>query len=209
MEPEEMAPHTTSRVLVLSVVSLIVISVAIIGIVVFARNRVKEARDLSRSKTLQKEEKKMDEAITGRIGLSVKGTTTRFTAGQTATFFIYADSKGQAITGYDAVLRYNTKQVRFESVNSVFDGLDIYETEDSVSKDVSELIVTGIQSISAPDPFVLSNTALAEVTFTVLQSAPISIDVVYEPGSERESNLMTAKNQDILSAVIGAKLNTE
>jgi Cohesin domain len=207
MEPEELSSHGTSRVLVLSVVSLVVITVAIIGIVIFARNRVKEARDLSRSNTLQEEVKKQEETVTGRIGLSIKGTALRFSAGQTVTLFVYADSQKQEIMGYDAVLRYDTKQLRFENVKSIFEGISIYETEDSVAENTSELILTGIPSSSSQGPFVFHNTALAEVTFTVLDSSPITIDVAYEPGSSRESNLMTPQNQDIVSSVLGVTLN--
>jgi hypothetical protein len=207
MEPEELSSHGSPRVLILSIVSLIVIVIAIGWIVMFARNRVREARNYAKSERLQDEVSNQNQTVTGVLGLSLKGTNTTYRAGQTVTLFVYADSKQSEITGYDAVLSYDTKKVRFESVKSVLDGMDIYETEDVMEDGTAELIITGIQSLSAPKPFVFNNTALAEVTFVVLDSGPIDVSLVYEPGSQRESNLVTTHNQDILSSVVGARLN--
>lgn len=203
-----MSSQGTSRVFLLSVLSVIVITVAIVGIVIFARNRVREAKNYSKSERLQeKKAAPVSEVVTGSLGLSPKGTATTYKAGDTVSLFVYADSKGQEITGYDAVLRYDSKRVRFESVKSVLEGMDIYETEDELDTGMSELIVTGIQSLSVTQPFVFTNTALAEVTFTVLQSGPTTIQLVYEPGSQRESNLITTHNEDIVSSVMGMTLN--
>ena len=183
-----------------------VIVVVIVAIIGFARNRVQQARHAVTSGSEQTQEQYV---ITGRIGLSPKGTHTSYKKGQTVTLFVYADSQEQEITGYDAVLRYDTNKIRFESVTSVLEGMDIYETEDAIGADTRELIVTGIQSMSQGEPFVFNNTALAEVTFTVLESGPVDISLVYEPGSQRESNLITSRNQDILSTVIGTTLEVQ
>lgn len=206
MEPEEMSSHGTSRVFLLSILSLFVITIAIVGIVVFARNRVREARNYARSERLQ-EVTKSSTVTTGTLGLAPKGSATSYRAGQTVTLFVYADSKEQEITGYDAVLRFDPKKIRFESVKSVLDGMEIYETEDQLENGMSELIVTGIQGLGTSKPFVFNNTALVEVTFTVLDAGPISVDLMYEPGSQRESNLITTHNQDIVSSVMGTTLN--
>lgn len=204
MEPEELPSQKSSRVVLLSIGSLVIISIIIVVIIGFARNRVQKARHAIAPRIEQTQEQ---DTITGRIGLSPKGSSVQYRKGQTVTIFVYADSQEQEITGYDAVLRYDTTQVKFENVKSVLEGMDVYETEDAVSEEASELIITGIQSISQSEPFVFNNTALAEVTFTTLANGPIDIDVVYEPGSQRESNLITSRNQDILSTVTGITLD--
>jgi len=210
MEPEEQSPHQTSRIVILSFVSIILIIVAVSSIVSFARRRI-----LIKKTTPMMIEKQKDVAIvptqaqkvTGRVGLMTKGTQTTFRRGQVVTLYVYADSKGQEITGFDAVLRYNPAKARFESVKSILDGMDVYETEDSVAPDASELIITGIQGLGTHSPFMFQNTALAEVSFTMLSGGKIPVDVVYEPGSQRETNLITTHNEDIVSTVVGITLN--
>ena len=206
MEPEEQPVQSTSKVVFLGIGSVIIIIVLIVLIVSFARNRVQRARHMVSTGA---EQSQLTDEITGRIGLSVKGSKDTFRRGDTVTLFVYADSQGQEITGYDAVLKYDPTQVTFVSVKSVIDGMDIYETEDELEDGTSELIITGIQSLSQGDPFVFDNTALAEVTFTMADRGPLDIDVVYEPGSQRESNLITSSNQDILSTVVGATLEVQ
>lgn len=207
MEPEELPKQGASKLMLLSVGSLIVITVAIIAIVLFARDRVEEARDVARSNALQEETEQT--VVTGRIGLLPKGDASQIRRGETVTMFVYADSQEQEITGYDAVLRYDPAQLEFDSVISVLEGMDIYETEEALESGQNELIITGIQSLSQSEPFVFNNTALAEVTFNVLQSGEADIEIVYEPGSHRESNLITPRNQDILSTVVGATLEVQ
>lgn len=209
MEPEEQSPHQTSRVFVLVGLSIIILVVAVLSIISFARRRV-----LIQRTTPMNIEKEKDvvvtptpvASLTGRVGVRVKGTQTTFRRGQQVTLFVYADSQSQPITGFDAVLRYNQTKLRFESVKSVLDGLEVYETEEEVAKDATELIVTGIQSLRIREPFVLNNTALVEVTFTVLGSGTIPVELVYEPGSERETNLITTLNQDIVNSVVSAEI---
>lgn len=209
MEPEEQSPHQTSRIVILVTVSIILIVVAVFSIVSFARRRilikkttpmaiVKENDVSSAPSQAQK--------LTGRVGVMIKGTQATFRRGQVVTLYVYADSQAQEITGFDAVLRYNPKKIRFESVKSILEGMDVYETEDTVADDASELIITGIQGLGTQSPFVLNNTALAEVSFTVLAGGEIPIEVVYEPGSQRETNLITTHNEDIVSNVVGLTL---
>ena len=208
MEPEEQPQNRKERVMILSIGSLALIVVAVVAIIIFARGRVDKARTTIQPTGGRTGDQK-ESIISGKVGLAPKGDATSFRKGQSVTLFVYADSRGQEITGYDVVLRYDTTKVRFESVKSVLEGMDIYETEGEVAPNTSELIVTGVQSLDQNDPFMLSQTALAEVTFTVLDRGPVEIDLVYEPGSQRESNLITSRNQDILSTVVGTTLDVK
>lgn len=209
MEPEEQSPHQTSRIFALVGISIVILVVAVMSIISFARRRVL----IQRTTPMKIEEKKdvavspsITPALAGRVGVKVKGSQSTVRRGQNVTVFVYADSQGQQVTGFDAVLRYNHNKLRFESVKSVLDGLEVYETEEEIAADSTELIVTGIQSLRLREPFVLSNTALVEVTFTVLGSGTIPIELAYEPGSERETNLITTLNEDIVNSVVNTEI---
>ncbi len=197
-----------NRVVMLSIISLVVIVVVVGLIVMFAKDRVQIARQ-NDTQVPQETGEQVQSTISGRLGLSTKGSTTEFRQGQQVTLFVYANSNAQEIIGYDAVIRYNTDEVEFESVKSVLDGMEVFESVQPVGETQSELIVTGIQSLNQETPFVLDDTALAEVTFTVLTSGPVDLELMFEPGSNQESNLRTASNQDILSTVTGTTLNEQ
>lgn len=188
-----------STTAVLGIISVVVISVVLVGIVLFARGRVAENGS--------QEEPSFDQVetsvITGKIGLSHKNQAQTYRNGQTVTLFVYADTKDQKITAYDAVLTYDSEQLRFDSVSNIVDGIDLAETNRILDDGTGELVITGVQSLSKKEAFIFNNTALAEVTFTIVGSGPINVGLDYEPGGTAESNLMTLRNEDILSNVAG------
>lgn len=196
-------PQSTNKIPLLTAGSIIVVAIIITGVVLFARERVAENKN-GNGIQVQDEQQVAKDTVTGSIGLSQKGNQSSYRRNQQVTFFVYADSRSQEVTGYDAVLRYNPEELRFESVKTVIEDIDILETVEPVDDTTEEVYITGVQSLSRKEPFMFENTALAEVTFTVLSGDEISVDVVYEPGSRVDSNLLTSSNQDIISDVVGA-----
>lgn len=198
-------PQSTNKIPLLTAGSIIVVAIIITGVVLFARERVAENKN-GNGIQVQDEQQVAKDTVTGSIGLSQKGNQSSYRRNQQVTFFVYADSRSQEVTGYDAVLRYNPEELRFESVKTVIEDIDILETVEPVNETNEEVYITGVQSLSRKDPFVFENTALAEVTFTVLSGDEVNVDVVYEPGSRVDSNLLTANNQDIISDVVGTTI---
>lgn len=198
-------PQSTNKIPLLTAGSIIVVAIIITGVVLFARERVAENKN-GNGIQVQDEQQVAKDTVTGSIGLSQKGNQSSYRRNQQVTFFVYADSRSQEVTGYDAVLRYNPEELRFESVKTVIEDIDILETVEPVDDTTEEVYITGVQSLSRKEPFMFENTALAEVTFTVLSGDEVKVDVVYEPGSRIDSNLLTASNQDIISDVVGTTI---
>lgn len=198
-------PQSTNKIPLLTAGSIILVIVIITGIVLFARDRVAQNKK-GAGIQVNDEQPVAKDTVTGTLGISQKGNQAFYRRNQQVTFFVYADSRSQKVTGYDAVLRYNPAELRFESVKTVIEDIDILETVEPVDETTEEVYITGVQSLSRKDPFMFENTALAEVTFTVLSGDEVSVDLVYEPGSRVDSNLLTASNQDIISDVVGTTI---
>jgi len=193
------------RMLTTSLGSLVLVVVLIVVIASFARGQIK-LKGLQKNSTQQTSTEDPNRVVTGLLGLSQKNGEKAVSRGVPVTFFLYADSKGQDITGYDAVLQYDTTKLEFKEVKSLIEGVDLYETNDEVSTASSDLVITGVKGLAYDGSLVFNNTALAEVTFTPLVSGETIISFMYEPGSSSDSNLIDSKSQDILSDVMGIQV---
>ncbi|OGK61921.1 hypothetical protein A3I56_00555 [Candidatus Roizmanbacteria bacterium RIFCSPLOWO2_02_FULL_43_10] len=203
MELEDV-PNTKGRVLSLGVASLIAITVVLAGIVFFAKSRVDQSRKPVSIPTPSASGSNItprESLLNGKLGLALKGSTGSYKKGDSVIVFVYGDAKDVKTTGYDALLRYDPQKLRYERLSSSLDGMDVFETDALVSDGMRELLITGVRSTARKEPFLLVNTALVEVTFTVLGSGPTRIALGYEPGSSKDSNMMNDQNQDVLGSV--------
>lgn len=145
--------------------------------------------------------------LTGVLSMTDKTAKPSYRKGDLVTITITADSKGDRITGYDAVLRYDPTLLKLDKVTSLAEGMDLYQTSTpSEIAGLQDLVVTGIQSISQEEPYLFAQTPIAEVTFSLLKSGTASIDMVFSPNHTTDSNLMNTQTQDILSNVQGMSL---
>lgn len=152
-------------------------------------------------------EKAMDEGPqTGKMGLSIKGGNADVSVDDEVTLFVYADSYESEVTAYDLVIHYDPTLLVMNEVVPLIEGLDIYETQEELENGDMELIVTGVKSLSQTDSFMFANTALAEVSFTPIAAGTAEVNVAYERGSNRDSNLFDGTTQDILTSVEGVTL---
>lgn len=148
--------------------------------------------------------------LTGQFGMAVTSKKTTYVKGDIVTMTVTADSKGDSITGYDAVLRYDPTVLKLNKVLSMVEGMDLYQTD--IPAEVAgfnDLVITGIQSISQKDAYVFANTPLVEVSFSVLKAGDASVQMVYSPNHTTDSNLMNTQTQDILSNVQGVTLQAQ
>lgn len=205
MDPEDI-PHQQNRVLGLSIASVIAIVLVLVGVMLFAQNRVHVSRQTVIPK---KDDTKADSkaprmsSINGRMGMTVKGAATSFKKGDTITLFIYADAPESLIDGYDAVVNYDSARLTFDSVSSTLEDMEVHSTDNELDSEQRELVITGIRSSKRKEPFLFNNTGLVEVSFVAEQAGDALVDLIFEPGSATDSNIIDNKNQDILNNAEG------
>jgi len=142
--------------------------------------------------------------VTGILNLTIKTVKPVYQKGDLVTIAVMADSKGDHITGYDAVVRYDPTLMKVDKVTSLVEGMDLYQTDTPEEKPVyNDLIITGIQGLGQKDPFLFTGTPIAEVTFRLLKSGSAMVDLVFMPNHTADSNLMNTQTQDVLSGVQG------
>ncbi len=205
MDPEDI-PHQQNRVLGLSIASVIAIVLVLVGVMLFAQNRVHVSRQTVTPKmedTVADSTKPRMSSINGRMGMTVKGAATSFKKGDTITLFVYADAPESMIDGYDAVIHYNPAQLTFDSVSSTLEEMDVHSTDNELEPSSRELVITGIRSTKRKEPFTFNNTGLVEISFIAQQAGDALVDIIFEPGSATDSNIIDNKNQDILNNADG------
>lgn len=204
MELEDV-PHTPNKMLNFGIVSIVIIVLVMSGVVLFARNRVQLARKAvmpdNSSTQAGAQITPRDSSLNGRMGLTQKGSAASFRKGDTVSFFIYADASKQEIDAYDAVIHYDVSKLKFESASSLLEDMDMYTSESEPTDAGGEVVLTGVRSLSRKTSFTLSNTALAEIHFSAVAPGQTKLEVFYEPGSRKDSNLMNTHNLDVLSSV--------
>ena len=208
----EIQNEIKNKMIFTSFVSLIVIVIVLGGIVYVAQKKI-PAQYQNQGKTLLRHVAETpaptQSPVTGTMDVAQKTQKATFKRGETVSFIISADSKGDTITGYDAVLRYDPQLLTFSKATSLVEGMDLFQTDEpSEVSGKSELVVTAIQSISQKDPFIFSRTPLAEVSFVVKKAGTVPVEMVFAPGHTTDSNLMNTQTQDILSSVAGITIET-
>jgi len=210
MNPEDI-PHQQNRVLGLSIASVIAIILVLIGVMIFAQNRV----HVSRQTVTPKEEGSDDihseapraSSINGHLGMTIKGAASSFKKGDTITFFVYADADQSLVDGYDVVAHYSSAQLSFDSVSSTLEDMEVHSTDNELDSATRELVITGIRSTKRKEPFMFNNTGLVEIRFIAQKSGNAAIDLIFEPGSGTDSNIIDTKNKDILNKAEGITVN--
>lgn len=199
-----------NKMLLTGVLSLIGIVVVVGAIMYVAQRKLPEKYKTQEKKLLRHFVEPVEPTpapLTGILGMQVKTAKTAYVKGDVVVLTVSADSKGDQITGYDAVLRYDPTLLKVDKVASLVEGIDMYQTDTAADvPGLNDLVVTGIQSISQEDPFTFTNSPIAEVTFVVLKAGSANVDMVFIPNHTADSNLMNTQTQDILSEVQGITL---
>ena len=121
--------------------------------------------------------------------------------------FVYADAGESLVDGYDVVAHYNSSQLTFDSVSSTLEDMEVHSTDNDLDQSTRELVITGIRSTKRKEPFTFNNTGLVEMNFIAQKSGNAVIDLIFEPGSGTDSNIIDAKNKDILNKADGITVN--
>lgn len=130
--------------------------------------------------------------------LRSKDQTTVGKKGDIVTVLVLADSKGERISGYDVVLRYDQKVLDFVEARSLLTDFQVISTTKN-----GTVTATGVKKLETDQPSVFDQTVLLEADFTAkeLGSGTVSFDFV--PGETNESNLINEQSQDVLADTQG------
>lgn len=109
---------------------------------------------------------------------------------------VSADSMGDQVTAYDAVIVYDRESFAYISSNNLLDKFEI----NAVDKEAG-LMLTGYKSLAEEEPVVFDNTNLAEVTFMAKKAGTSPLKLMFARGKTADSNLVNEKTQDILGSV--------
>lgn len=147
----------------------------------------------------------------GSLTLSVKNVKVSYKVGEVITVIVSADSDGRSISGYDAVLSYDSSKVTFSKVKNLRDDFQTFVKKGVVSP----VTLTGVKKLDASEVSVFSGTPLAEVSFIVKTGAFIDTSSIHPsaefnlgfiPGSTQDSNLIDEISEDVLGKVAGVTM---
>lgn len=147
----------------------------------------------------------------GVLTLSLKNQKVSYQIGDIITVVVSADSDNKSISGYDAVLSYDSSKVTFSKVKNVRDDFQTFVKKGVVSP----VTLTGVKKLDASEVSVFSGTPLAEVSFIVKTGALIDTSSIHPsaefnlgfiPGSTQDSNLIDEISEDVLGKVAGVAI---
>lgn len=129
----------------------------------------------------------------GKIWLEIKEKSR---IGQKSTLVIFADSKGELITGFDLILNYDKNFFKIDKVVSLINEYQIFEI---VKEEFIK--ITGIKKIENKTLTIFKDTPLVEIDLIPLRQGETNITFDYNPKKTNDSNLINNKSQDILNEV--------
>lgn len=138
----------------------------------------------------------------GRLTLKPKNNRTIVSRQKPITLFLYADSDNQPITGYDAVVNYDSTKVDFVNYKNLQPDFQVF-----TKKEKNELMITGVKNLNSTGPTVFADSSLIELTFQGKQTGQTNFSLEYTPESKKDSNLINDKTKDILGKVEGVKIS--
>ena len=146
----------------------------------------------------------------GTLTLSDKNMKTSYKTGEVITVVVSADSDGRSISGYDAVLTYDSSKVSFSRVKNLRDDFQTFVKKGTVSP----VTLTGVKKLDASRESVFFQTPLAEFSFivkagilsTTVTNAPATFNLGFVPGSTQDSNLIDELSEDVLGKIEGVTI---
>lgn len=130
--------------------------------------------------------------------LKTKDQTTTGKKEDTVTVLVLADSKGERITGYDVVLRYDQKILDFVEARSLLSDFQAIST----TKD-GTVTITGVKKLTTDQPSVFDQTVLLETDFIAKELGSTMISFDFSPAQTNESNLINEQSEDVLADTQG------
>jgi len=124
-------------------------------------------------------------------------------SGEFVNIKVVADSNDMAVVGFDIDFTYDKDNLQFiNAVSADPENFDFFKKE----KD-DEVLITAIKKINLSKEIFFKKTVLAVITFKTIGNNNSEVKFIYEKNSKRESNLISEKNEDILSEVRNCTIN--
>jgi hypothetical protein len=137
----------------------------------------------------------------GSLTFKVKNNETVLSQKKPIILYVYADSDNQPITGYDAILKYDSTQVEFVNHKNLQPDLQIF-----TKKEKDRLIITGVKNLNSNTSTVFTDSSLVELIFQPQKTGQVDFSFDFTYGSKKDSNLITDKTTEILGKIEGIKL---
>lgn len=115
---------------------------------------------------------------------------------------IKANTQGSAVSAFDTLISYDPEFLTLieRKPPSLPDFLYFGKNNNTL------VYVSAVLKPNSNTNQVFNGTTLFELEFSAKKAGKTSLDLVYSPDSTNESNLISPKSQDILTAVSGVKL---
>ncbi len=117
-----------------------------------------------------------------------------YLVGENLEIKIMADSAGEIISGYDVILNYDSKRLKFENAISFIGDFEILS---KLSR--NQLWITGVLKLEAKLDKVFYSQPILILQFKTLKTGKVPVKIYYyKQGYLKDSNLMNNQTQDVL-----------
>lgn len=140
--------------------------------------------------------------------LSFDPKTTSVKINKPFELFVYADSVGESISGYDIVLIYSGEgtagaKLNFVSTQSLRSDFTIVPTV----KD-NMIIITGVKKLEAEELSRFNKEKIISIKAVVRTTGKINLEMILaKPNLKASSKMINERNQDVLRKVEGIKID--
>lgn len=175
-------------------VFIFIILIAIAAILFFGRDKS--------SPVPQPKTEKLQYKPRGSFTIISSEGRTILASGEEEALMLVADSAGEVVSGYDAVIIADPKLVQIKEVKNLVDDFDFFKTtrKDGIS-------LTAIKKLDSASKLQFSQTPLAEIIIAPTAQAKeigrVEIQLQYNPGATDDSNIVSTSTKDVLGVVLG------
>lgn len=134
----------------------------------------------------------------GTMSLAIKNNGQSVSVSKPIHIILSADSALESISGYDAVLQFDTTVLSFVSATSLDPAFTLYK-----NKRDTGLNMTGVIEVGDTMPHVFANTPLIEVVLQPKKIGSTNVTLQMSPGETNDSNLINNQTTDILGSATG------
>ena len=180
--------------------AVLVLLVAIMCGMVYLYQRQQTATTLKNEPSKLPYNQNMSQAD-GRMRVVFDGQRSVFNVGENIELSIYADTKGQKVSGFDIVLPIPASQAKIISAESLQTGMTV-----KVNQLADSTYVTGVMSLENTDEATRAflNEPIVHLVLKPFVTTALPISLIFTPGETSDSNLVLEDARDILGGVDGA-----
>lgn len=138
----------------------------------------------------------------GVMELRRSDSATPISLSRTFDVAIFADSGGQKITGYDAVLAYDPEDLSFVKETNHESGT--YRT--NVTDEDGKIRISSFLAKPETQPAAFDGNTVMTLTFKALKPGRTDVILEHQKDAKSESNLITERQEDILDKAVSLPL---